>query len=246
MKVLDSVTTSDDYTDAATIANIWPSNGGSLSVFTEAVYLSTQSGDPSLEQWSPDIPIDPATGLSLPAGTTGVKFKSYKKGTPATVTAWIAGKYDAAPSGGTPGKLTVTNMNFDHNGTLIGNEGTADFVDATGILWTIADNAGASKVTVQAKPNLITGIIPAAGTTPTAGTGFTYTHVDTSGSYTFTFTNPFAGAPTIICQLGPGTLGSGYEINVTAASASGFTAFVDTGSGPGVDHAFMFIAMMTL
>lgn len=42
---------------------------------------------------------------------------------------------------------------------------------------------------------MITGIIPATGNTPTAGTGFTYTHTNGTGSYVFTYSTPFSAVP---------------------------------------------------
>ena len=45
---------------------------------------------------------------------------------------------------------------------------------------------------------MVTGIIPAAGTTPTAGTGFTYTHVNGSGVYVFTLATAFAALVTCV------------------------------------------------
>lgn len=72
---------------------------------------------------------------------------------------------------------------------------------------------------VSYNPIEVTGLIPAAGTTPTAGSGFTYTHTNGTGVYVITFTTAFVGfAPVISAQTSQG--GTGI---VSGASTSGFT-----------------------
>lgn len=152
VQVLDGVNTSDQYDAAATLGPIYPSNGGSFSILNEPVYASTQTGVPGNFQWSPDIPISPGTGFTIPAGCTGIRFRSYTPGAPANVSAWIAGKADAAPQGGTPGKVTLTALNFLHNGTLVANEQGLNLADSGGIVWTVSDDPAAQRVDVYATP----------------------------------------------------------------------------------------------
>lgn len=242
MQVLDGVTTSDQYSDAATIAGIYPSNGGSFSILNEPVYASTQTGVPGNFQWSPDIPISPGTGFTIPAGCTGIRFRSYTPGAPANVSAWIAGKADAAPQGGTPGKVTLTALNFLHNGTLVANEQGLNLVDANGISWTVSDDAGAQRVDVQAS-GPTSGLVNADGTIA-GGTRFTVNHSAT-GTYQVTFTSPFSAAPAVLVTLANlPAFGSNrnYIPGVSAVTVNGFTLTVASPSGVAADAAFNFAA----
>lgn len=90
----------------------------------------------------------------------------------------------------------------------------------------------------------ITGQIPAAGTTPTAGTGFTYTHGST-GVYVFTFTTAFAAAPTVLATIAGATTGFVF---VASVSPGGMTINTfNVGSPPvAADRAFNFVAFTTV
>jgi hypothetical protein len=88
-------------------------------------------------------------------------------------------------------------------------------------------------------PRTVTGIIPAAGTTATAGTGFTYTHTAASGIYVFTFAVAFPAVPVILATAN-GT-DAVWPI-VTAVSASGFTVEMTNGSNARADRPFFFLA----
>lgn len=113
--------------------------------------------------------------------------------------------------------------------------------NSLGILTTIG---GAGTVTSKAAAaSLITGIIPAAGTVPTAGTGFTYTHTNGTGIYVFSFTTAFASTPTIVAVSNDSTLAN--IAWVSAISPNGFQVDMDQ---PGVAHhdaPFSFIAQAT-
>jgi hypothetical protein len=101
---------------------------------------------------------------------------------------------------------------------------------------------GSSGVSTPASASMITGIIPAAGTTPTAGSGFTYTHTNGTGIYVFTFNTAFANTPVILLSSS-GTRVSGQTATYTAVSATGFTANLwNTITEAGQDAAFNFIA----
>lgn len=86
--------------------------------------------------------------------------------------------------------------------------------------------------------SMITGIIPAAGTIPTAGTGFTYTHAAT-GVYVFTFNTAYAATPVILAVMAD--LGIGF-LTITAQSATGFTVKTFNQSAVVADRAFNFTA----
>lgn len=87
--------------------------------------------------------------------------------------------------------------------------------------------------------DVITGIIPAAGTTPTAGTGFTYTHTNGTGIYVFTLTTALAAAPVVLAMsTDPAHKGIMSAENVTAG---GFTInSLENSFGTPADQAFNF------
>ena len=89
----------------------------------------------------------------------------------------------------------------------------------------------------------ITGIIPATGTTPTAGSGFTYTHANGSGQYVFTFTTPFATAPTVLLTA---LLDAQIGIRGSNVTAAGFQVNIRDGAGAAFDAAFNFAALKTV
>ena len=94
---------------------------------------------------------------------------------------------------------------------------------------------------------LLTGQIPAAGTTATAGTGFTYTHASV-GVYAFTFTTAYTAAPSVVVVAND----DNYRVTVSAVSTTGFTVHVQNMTlypsqvGTLADGPFTFIAMATV
>lgn len=101
-------------------------------------------------------------------------------------------------------------------------------------LFTIAAGGVAS----GAVPNSVTGIIPATGTTPTAGGGFTYTHTNGTGLYTFTFNTAFGSIADVQVTL----IGSSGTASLNAVpTTTGFV--VTTGAN---DHPFTFYAVPTV
>lgn len=88
----------------------------------------------------------------------------------------------------------------------------------------------------------VTGIIPAAGNAQTAGSGFTYTHVNGSGVYVFTFNPTFAATPIILVDvLGPNWTNPLASVNL--ASATGFTVWTQTAINTWADAPFSFYAV---
>ena len=92
-----------------------------------------------------------------------------------------------------------------------------------------------------AASTMITGVIPALGVAPTAGTGFSYTHTNGTGVYVFTFSTAFSAAPLILTTIGPEAAADRGAI-VTVRSTTGFTVTCHGAGGIG-DDAFMFVAM---
>lgn len=74
-------------------------------------------------------------------------------------------------------------------------------------------------------PVLVTGIIPAAGIIPTAGSGFTYTHTNGTGLYVFTFTEVFSATPLVLATINQAhTAGRVDTVNISGVGPTGFTA----------------------
>jgi hypothetical protein len=58
----------------------------------------------------------------------------------------------------------------------------------------------------------------------------------------FTFTNPFANTPVVLCQIGAAG-GTTFLARVTASAATGFTVTVNnSASGAATDEPFAFLA----
>ena len=104
-------------------------------------------------------------------------------------------------------------------------------------LFTIAAGGVATPSTAT---GVITGIIPAAGTTPTAGTGFTYTHTNGSGLYVFTFTNAFANAPVVVAS--PTSNSANQIVTVGSVTKNGFTVATYAPPTGLADEPFNFLA----
>jgi hypothetical protein len=198
---LDNVTLAgSDYTDAATIADVWNGQGGAFDIIGGSVYHSLQypqssqtSSGLGLSSWTEDIRLGPTSG-SIPPNVSGIKFRNVDPAVPATVSARIA----------PPGQPTVS-------------------------------VASANSISI-ATVSMLTGIIPAAGTTPTAGTGFTYTHTNGTGVYVFTFNTPFANLPVLTLTL----IGTSHNAtpNVTGRATTGFTVTWAGTGGAALDVAF--------
>lgn len=98
MRTINSVATSNTYTDAATLQNVIGSAGGYATIQGADVFASIQYAPPSsaaygfshgFTQWTDDFHV-PAGTLDIAKGTLGIRFRSYVAGSPATVSAAIA------------------------------------------------------------------------------------------------------------------------------------------------------------
>jgi hypothetical protein len=113
--------------------------------------------------------------------------------------------------------------------------------------WDVVRYNGSSWAKIG--PNVIrrtlTGIIPAAGTTQTAGTGFTYTHTNGTGIYVFTFTTAFPAAPAVTVTPTT-TQTSKVWAYVTATSTTGCTIATADNTTGALDASFIFVANETV
>lgn len=86
---LNNVTVGDDYSDPATISEIWGGRGGSFLVKNAAVVVSMQYGRLGESFWTSDQRLEPGGG-QIEAGVVGIKFKNAASGQTASVDASIA------------------------------------------------------------------------------------------------------------------------------------------------------------
>jgi hypothetical protein len=89
VEVIDGAQTGDEYERQATLEQVFASNGGYFAVSDADAYMSLEWGDVGRSEWTRDTHIPQGNGV-LPKGVTGVRFRSYLLGVPATVTAALA------------------------------------------------------------------------------------------------------------------------------------------------------------
>lgn len=148
MQTFDAKQTSDQYTDALTIADLWGSSGGYFIVTVADVYMQLEFGELGQTWWTNEFHVAVGNG-EIDPGTLGVRFRSYTSGKPATVTATLFGEAEPRIIIGSPSTANVTNqINFQHNDVLVAAEQTLDFEDATGFAWTVVDDAANTRVKV--------------------------------------------------------------------------------------------------
>lgn len=83
------VACSDGYTAAATVKDVWGSNGGSAIVSDQPAYYQLQHGTSSQNSWT-DEQVAPAGTVTLFPGTSGIRFRNMVAGQVSTVTAALA------------------------------------------------------------------------------------------------------------------------------------------------------------
>lgn len=247
MQILDSVATANAYTDAATISDVWNSSGGYAVVSVADAYVELQyvPHGPGSQEWTNEVHVPVNSPLTLLPGTTGVRFRSYLAGTPATVSAALAAEAEPPITLTTPGTVNVSgaSTNYDHNGALVGLEPTLDFEDTGANVWTVTDDAVNKRVKVNG-PRLLTGVVTAVGGVQ-AGTGFTVAK-GSAGNYTVNFTVAFPAAPVVVCVSGPTGPAAVNCIQVVTLAAGSFSVFsFAPATGAGVDQVFSFLAYTT-
>lgn len=91
MRKLTNVTCGDQYTDAATLADVIDSSGGYFNVSGNDVWMEVQYGIQGQTNFTDEVHI-PIGGGVLVKGTTGVRFRNFVAGSPAVVTAALSEK----------------------------------------------------------------------------------------------------------------------------------------------------------
>lgn len=246
MQSIDNKTTGNEYTASCTIEGVWQGNGGSFVVSSADVWIELQWGIVGQGQWTTEVHCPAGVSSIILPNTSGVRFRSYVAGSPATVSAAIAYPREPPIQFTTQGSATVSaNIGVQHNNALVGTEPAIDFVDATGVTWAIADDPANSRVTIQAQASVISqaviGRIDAAGNV-TAGSNFTAVR-NSTGNYTITFTTPFASVPVFTANTTDGTNRTFAVIGVTVNAAQFIVEVPGTGAAADQAVGFQILAL---
>lgn len=207
---LNAVQTSDGYDpNGATIQNVVDSSGGFYNIADADVFCEVQYGSRDALDWTDEVRLAAGTTGSLPRGVEGIRFRSAVSGTPATVTAALFLKDQPAFNVGS-GPVTVTGLpiNFQHNGSLVGQEPTADFVDGGGLTWTLVDDGANTRVTIT----------PAVAFPVTSVFGRTGAVVATSGDYTAAQVTNAADKSSASAQVFTGNVVAGATFSLPQAT----------------------------
>lgn len=106
---LHGVSTSDDYTDVATLRAAPPVTGIRVAVINALVYYQLEQDG---REWLPEKPLEPWVGmLTIAPSTTGVRFRSAYTGQPALINATLL--FAGETQTGAPAPYTV-----DSSGTV--------------------------------------------------------------------------------------------------------------------------------
>lgn len=189
MQQIDSVATSNDFTNAATIQEVWRSSGGYFIVSDADVYMALQYGNLGSTEWTNPVHVPTGNGI-LNEGTIGVKFKSYTPNLAATVSAALSAQAEptfAIGSGGQTGNDNSTLIQgvVTGGGTIAHGTGFSCARSSAGVYqlgWTIPfpNYSFAIPITV-APPALLIPYIPAG-----SGSGITLVFKDLTGTLTDT------------------------------------------------------------
>ena len=201
-ETIDSKTTSDAYTDSCTISGVYGSSGGYFSVNGADVYMELLYGEQGTQQETREFHVAQGPG-SLLSNTSGVRFRSYKTGVPATVSAGIFYPSEPAITLNGSGVLTVANNQITgivlHDGTIGGGTGFTVVHTGTG-LYTITYTTPFSSTPVVSLTALYTGVIVSMATGqgyPSTATGCTVALLDDGGNYYLDSAFNFTVTPTV-------------------------------------------------
>lgn len=164
-KVLNAQQTSDNYTAANTLQNVYESKGGWI-VCSAQLYAQqqlSQGAQQGSETFGEEFLL-PSGAHYLEPGTIGLRVRSATTGSPVLYTICLFWKYDnAMVLGGTgisspnPG---VAALNFQHNDIAVATENTADFEDAAALnpanlslVWTVVDDPANTRVKITPVPS---------------------------------------------------------------------------------------------
>lgn len=206
-------------------------------------YLDKEKTKPQLELVERTI-VGQSIGVVL-RNCAGVQIRSATVGAPTTVVGELAYDTDILLEGGgvtsatisATGKTsTATQLNVQHNDSLVAAEGTIDFEDAGANAWTIADDAANTRVKIT-PPRIVTGRVAATGAV-LGGTGFTITKGAT-GLYTINWTPAFVAVPDVVAIVDDAAAGFCWLTSNAAGSTGIETVSLAIAAA---DRAFNFLA----
>ena len=244
MPSITNIACGDQYTTAASIAFVYGSPGGYLTVENEPVFYSLAHGARGQEQWSEDYP-GGVGNISVGANVIGVQVRNQTAGQVATVSAVLVYPGQPVPAPGAAGQAQVTPTNtiqVQEDGTVVGTEAALDFVNTGNVDLSVTDDSGNGRIQVAASIPLRHGEVASDGTI-VSGTGFTVNH---SGTGTYVVSWSPAGLDNMIVipavgNSGAAASGPATVIQVSAESNTGFTVKTDNGSAL-ADEPWQFLA----
>lgn len=136
-----------------------------------------------------------------------------------------------APGSNSPGWASVGSNSIINNINLPGNT-----VQENG------RNVIVSQTNATTSLGIIRGLLPAAGTTPTSGEGFSYTHTGSSAVYVVSFTISFSDTPACLCNPAPAGV-SALLCNTCGISAGGVSFCTFNAAAQQTDIPFSFVCI---
>lgn len=126
MPAFDSQTTGNDYSAACTIEGVWQGNGGFFSIVSADVFAQLQWGIQGGGEWTQEVHVPAGNGTLFP-GTSGIRFRSYVAGQPASVSASIAPPRQPTLNIGQPSTVTLATTSITARvsgaGAILGGTG---------------------------------------------------------------------------------------------------------------------------
>lgn len=157
---LNNVSVGDDYTDAATIQDVFTSNGGWYGISVNSVYVQLQYGVRGESYWTQDQLLAVGSAAGFGSDCIGIRFKNATAGQVANVSAGIA-QGDEPPLGGSALAVGST-YTIVGNGSRTGTSGTPNQVKA---------QLACASIVVRANPTNV-GLVYLGGPSVNAGTGY--------------------------------------------------------------------------
>lgn len=148
--VLDSVPCHDDYQPSTTCGPVVSSNGGYFTIVDNDVYaqLGSKASGVSDVAWGPEVHVPVCNGTLFP-DTYAVRFRNYRAGHTATLSAALFAAAQPALTIGAATSVLSGTVNVQHNGALVGTQPTIDFEDSTGGVFAVSADAPGSRIEVS-------------------------------------------------------------------------------------------------
>ncbi len=155
---LNTVACGDNYTDAATIKDVFQSGGGAFQIQNQPVFFKCQYGGQGVDAWTEEQQLGVGGG-PVPPNVTGVAFRNAVAGKTATVSAFIVPKGQPSLSLAFPGAVAsaLIKGQVNSDGSIHNSDGSFSVVKSGAGQYDITfTTAFAVAPTVVASP-VITG-----------------------------------------------------------------------------------------